>query len=456
MRNLVPRQTRRIKTLSFDDEVRRHLRDTGEQVTLTPGLVDAVRVRAATRARRRRVIFGGLSSFAAIAIVAGLATVFLGGTEQDSDLAEFAERREISIETKDSESELTQNSEAQPLVASADPAYETVPLSDDEAKGSAAPLNDHDQKKWIEVSGPVVGATTEYVYSGDTVLARVGSQWFVRDESSWRELDLPTSLEVIAVDLGVGEEFLRVAGWLGEDPCERNLVVQIREVDQWQQYEVPDQLPQGVMSSVSGARLRVTDHEFAMSRSEEIEVDPVCLLRSLGIDAVEAEIIDDLVYATDPKAGRVIHSLNKFGPLEAEEFIINGPTKRSVFVRSTDGQKWTTTPLPEYRIPEIGVVDGIVMIEDTEHTVHDGQRIKRTEVRPKNSERLIDAFVTSSGMAMLFERDQLIWIQDTSGQYPLEPMSSDFVLWGRLGRVHTSLTMIAETQQGQTLLMLSE
>ncbi len=40
-------------------------------------------------------------------------------------------------------------------------------------------------------------------------------------------------------------------------------------------------------------------------------------------------------------------------------------------------------PLPEYRIPEIGVVDGIVMIEDTEHTVHDGQRIKRTEVRPK-------------------------------------------------------------------------
>jgi len=65
--------------LSFDDEVRRHLRDTGEQVALTPGLVDAVRIRAASRARRRRLLFSGLSSLAVIAIVGGLVAVLGGG-----------------------------------------------------------------------------------------------------------------------------------------------------------------------------------------------------------------------------------------------------------------------------------------------------------------------------------------------------------------------------------------
>ncbi len=441
--------------MSFDDEVRRHLRDTGEQVTLTPGLVDAVRVRAANRARRRRLIFGGLSSLAVIAIAGGLVTVFMGGNEQGSYSAEVAERAESSIDINDSGSELTQNSETA-LVASAAPTYETVPEPDDEAEGSALLLGDTDPKEWTEIISPVPGATTEYVYSGDTVLARVGPQWFVRDESSWRELDLPDSLEVVAVDLGAGEEFLRVAGWLGEDLCNRKLVAQIKEADQWQQYEIPDQLPQGLSSSVSGARLRVTDHELAMSRIEEIAVDPVCLLRSLGIDAVEAEIVGDLIYATDPKAGRVIHSLNKLGPLEVQEFITNGPTERSVFVRSTDGKKWITTPLSLNRITEIGVVDGIVMIEDTEHTVHDGQRIKRSEVKPNDSEQLIDAFVTSSGMTMLFQRDEEIWIQDVTGEHPLDRASSEPVLWGRLGRVLATVTVIVETQQGQTLLMLSE
>ena len=233
-------------------------------------------------------------------------------------------------------------------------------------------------------------------------------------------------------------------------------MVQIREADRWQQYEIPDQLAQGLVSSVSAARLRVTDHELAMSRIEEIAVNPVCLLQSLGIDAVEAEIVGDLIYATDPKAGRVIHSLNKFGPLEAQEFITNGPIERSVLVRSTDGRKWTTAPLPDNRITEIGIVDGIVMIEDIEHTVHDGQRIKRTEVNPSDSEQLIDAFVTSSGMTMLFQRDEKIWIQDISGEHLLDQKSGDTVLWGRLGRVGAVVTMTLETQQGQTLLMLSE
>ncbi len=46
--------------------------------------------------------------------------------------------------------------------------------------------------------------------------------------------------------------------------------------------------------------------------------------------------------------------------------------------------------------------------------------------------------------------------QDMTGEYPLDRASSDPILWGRLGRVLATVTVIVETQQGQTLLMLSE
>ncbi len=440
--------------MNLDDEVRRHLRDTGEQVALTPGLVDAVRIRAATRSRRRRLLFSGLSSLVAIAIVGGSIAVLFGGGDQDPTSLEVATPTALVNESKESKGEATQDSGNQALIAATSPTYETVPLTtDDESSSSTLPSRKSEKRDWIEVNGPVPGASTEYVYSGDTVLGRVGTEWFVRDESSWRQLELPDSLDVIAVDLGIGEDFVRLAGWLGDDLCSRELVIQVKNGNQWEQYEIPDQLAPGLVSSVSQARLRVTDHEVAMSRIEEVAVNPVCLLQSLGIDAVEAEIVDDLVYATDPKAGRVIYSLSKFGPLEAQEFITNGPTERSLLVRSTGGEKWSTTPLPDYGVTELGVVDGIIMMEDAEHTVHDGQRLKRTEIIPSDAEQLIDALVTSSGMSMLFERGEQIWLRDTDGEQLLDQISERPVLWGRLGRVSAEVTMVVETEQGQALLM---
>ena len=43
----------------------------------------------------------------------------------------------------------------------------------------------------------------------DLIVARVASDWFVRDESSWRRIEIPDSVDVIAVDLGAGEDYLR-------------------------------------------------------------------------------------------------------------------------------------------------------------------------------------------------------------------------------------------------------
>ena len=229
--------------MNLDDEVRRHLRDTGEQVALTPGLVDAVRVRAATRARRRRLLFSGLSSLVAVALVGGLVAMLFGGSDQDPTSVEVAALAETANESEDSQDETTQDSEVQASIASTSPTYETVPSeTDSESQSSALLSKNSAQTGWIEMTGPVPGASTEYVYSGDTVLGHVGTEWFVRDESSWRQLQLPDSLDVIAVDLGVGEDFLRVAGWLGDDLCSRELVIQVKNGNQWEQYEIPDQL----------------------------------------------------------------------------------------------------------------------------------------------------------------------------------------------------------------------
>ena len=71
---------RRI-ALNFDEDVRKHLRDTGEQVTLTPGLVETVRLKALKRVRRRRQVLTGMTSIAAIALLTAVAANLLGGTD---------------------------------------------------------------------------------------------------------------------------------------------------------------------------------------------------------------------------------------------------------------------------------------------------------------------------------------------------------------------------------------
>ena len=107
--------------MNLDDEVRRHLRDTGEQVALTPGLVDAVRIRAATRSRRRRRLYSGLSSLVAIAIVGGSIAVLLGGGDQDPTSLEVATSNALVNESEESKGEATQDSGNQALIAATSP-----------------------------------------------------------------------------------------------------------------------------------------------------------------------------------------------------------------------------------------------------------------------------------------------------------------------------------------------
>tara|TARA_B100000700_G_scaffold259917_1_gene295054 strand:- start:12540 stop:13853 length:1314 start_codon:yes stop_codon:yes gene_type:complete len=434
--------------MGLDDEVRKHLRDTGEQVALTPGILDAVRVRAATRLRRRRRLLTGLGFLAGVALVGGSLAVILPGSNENSGPLDLLVQQEALEKTQDLVVESSDVSET-----SLDPSYETIPAAAEESLNESEEAQSIGTAHWVELEGPVVGATTEYVYSGDTVVARVGAEWFVRDESSWRQIEMPDSMDVIAVDLGVGEDYLRVAGWVGEDRCSRELAIKVKTGVEWQDVAVPNQLPAGLVSSITSARLRVTDHERVLSRIEQIDVDPLCLLQSLGVDAVEAEIEDGMIYATDRKAGRVVYALDQLAPPEVTELVASGPLLRSLLLRSTDENKWSTTTLAGLKVTELGVVDGLVMVEDPEYTVHDGQRLKRSEVIPPDARLLIDAFVTPSGTSMLYARDGKVWHQGNLGEREIRSASDQPVIWGRIGRIFAEVSIVAETQQGQILLV---
>ncbi len=438
--------------MNLDDEVRRHLRDTGEQVALTPGMVDAVRIRAASRVRRRQFILRGLGSLVALVAIGGsVAVISRQGNEDPARLTAASLTETSQAPEMMSAGELVEGDSPASL-PSTSPTYESSATAEDEDTEITSTLTrESSESRWTKIESPVSGATTEYMYSGGMVLAQVGSQWFVRDESSWRELALPQALSPIAIDIGAGEEAMRVAGWLGDDPCAKNLVIQVRDGTTWRQHELQNDLAPGLISTVSQARLRVTDHELVLSRLEELVLDPVCLLQSRGIDAVDAEIVDDFIYATDRKAGRVVYSLEKLGPFEAQEFIGTGPKQRSLITRSVDGGQWTTTLRSGQQVTELGVVDGLVMSEDSEHTVHDGQRLERNEVIPPTAQRLIDALASSSGISLIFERDNRIWVRDSGEDQRMDELTDSPSVSGRLGRVASGITMVIDTSQGPTL-----
>ena len=168
--------------MNFDEEVRRHLRDTGEQVTLTPGLVETVRLKALKRVRRRRQVLTGMTSIAPIALLTAVAANLLGGT----DPAGTMQPASIS-ESEDKADDETLESSNVELKTSVTATYETVPAPKSTApQADEASSESSSNESWRALEAPVIGASTDYAYSGQSVVGRVGPQWYLRDGSLWR------------------------------------------------------------------------------------------------------------------------------------------------------------------------------------------------------------------------------------------------------------------------------
>ena len=54
---------------------------------------------------------------------------------------------------------------------------------------------------------------------------------------------------------------------------------------------------------------------------------------------------------------------------------------------------------------------------------------------------------------MLYARDGKVWHKGNLGEQEIKSVSDQSVTWGRLGRIFAEVSVVAETQQGQVLLV---
>ena len=112
--------------MNLDDEVRQHLRDTGEQVALTPGMVDAVRIRASSRARRQRFILRGLGTLIVLGAIGGLVGVLSSRSNEQATSLNLAPLAETDQTTKLMSADEPGDEDSSASLASTSPTYETV------------------------------------------------------------------------------------------------------------------------------------------------------------------------------------------------------------------------------------------------------------------------------------------------------------------------------------------
>ena len=55
--------------MGFDDDIRRHLQDTDEQVELSTGMLEEIRKKATKRTRLKKQFMKGIISFAGVALI---------------------------------------------------------------------------------------------------------------------------------------------------------------------------------------------------------------------------------------------------------------------------------------------------------------------------------------------------------------------------------------------------
>ena len=115
-----------------------------------------------------------------------------------------------------------------------------------------------------------------------------------------------------------------------------------------------------------------------------------------------------------------------------------------------------SVPLTDLKVTELGVVDGLVMTEDTEYTVHDGQRLERGEVIPPGAALLIDALVTLSGTSMLYTRDGKVWHQGNLGEQEIKLATNQLVTWGRLGLILQRCLSSPKPSKGKFSLLVGD
>ena len=443
--------------MGFDDDIRRHLQDTGEQVELSTGVLEEIRKKATKRIRLKKLFTKGIISFAGVVIIVSGTYTFLSSSN-GSESFETSSEGNLIGETDASEIEEKELSAADTSELQDEVQNIVSPKNLDQSPPDDQSLAEEESNQlmsWIQVTAPIPGSKTKYSFSGNNVAAHSNDLWFILQDSDWVKLKFPAGIEVVGVQLDTTGNWSSVLGWSGSNLCDRVLVIKDKYRHPSREYKDPLYLATGSVRQVETAALRVTEDEMTISTTERVLTDPLCLLRSQGLDAVEARIDGEYLYATDPIEGKVVYSLKALG-VEIDEAALRESEKMYVALsRSTNGEGWARQKISSEVLLNIGIIADKIEVETENQIVRDGQIFDRADIFGSLNEdqRNLDALIDGDTLIKLVVRGERTLLDMGDSELGLIELSGGAAKWGRLDWVGKKVGVIVNTGGSETLFL---
>tara|TARA_B100001142_G_scaffold283902_1_gene297226 strand:+ start:1341 stop:2681 length:1341 start_codon:yes stop_codon:yes gene_type:complete len=443
--------------MGFDDDIRRHLQDTGEQVELSLGMLGEIRQKATKRTRLKKLVMKGIiSSAAVVLIVIGTYAFLLSSSGSES--FESSSEDKITGEIGASEREERELSDADASEAQDEVSNFMSPKNLDQSRPDNQPLAEEgpsEMRSWMQVTAPIPGSKTKYSFSGNNVAAHSNELWFTLQGDDWVELKFPAGIEVVGVQLDTSGNWSSVLGWSGSDLCDRVLVIKDKYEHPSREYKDSLDLATGSVRQIEAAALRVTEDEMTISTTERVVTEPLCLLRSQGLDAVEARIDGEYLYATDPIEGKVVYSLKALGVETGEAALRESEKMYVALTRSANGEDWARQKVSGDVLLNIGVVADKIETETANQIVRDGQIVNRDGIFDSLNEdqRNLDALIDGDTVIKLVVRGERTLLDMGDSELGLIELSGGSARWGRLDWVGKKVGVIVNAGGSETLFL---
>ncbi|MDG2112347.1 MAG: hypothetical protein P8N02_07025 [Actinomycetota bacterium] len=522
--------------MSFDDRVRRHLHEAGSSLPVTGGRLGDVHRRAQRRARRQQVAVGALGATTVVAVV-GLSVVMLSsGPGNDVDLV--ASGAGVSVEVTPAPSIQTLGST---IPSVTDAPSESAPVSNaaraestTPAEGQTPPTSAEDDATesgqavqaatstteagvpahWQQVDPPIESVYFDYTPAAGALVARTANEWYIDLGSGWEALPPPPS-ELVSVAMTVAAEGgLHLVGNLDDGPCSPQQMIGAYDGGSWITTAIGVAQPPGVQSTLLDAELRVTSTVTAVSRVEELRLDPLCLIRSIGMEAAEVRVVDDGFELVDVDGNVELLAAEDVELHEAVVSLLDGPQRRRSLVWVDDSGEWQEAAEPAWPVEDetafaranpIGVAgsDVVAVTEGGTRAVvlpaspgldpgnldlgdldlggaatdgylvrdglvvgwsrsgswvqWDGSAVTKFEAPLAVAEDglVLDAVPGPDGWVVLHVDGVETWIHSPASDVALVSVSGKDIAWGRLGLVADQVRLVADSPVGPAVFALS-
>lgn len=511
--------------MTFDDRVRRHLQQAGSSLEARAGRLGDVQRRAQRRARRQQAAVGAMGASLVVAMV-GLSVVMLSsGPGGDIDvvasgsLVTEAAAPAPSIQTLGSTIPVVTEAPSEtgpPVSGGTAEVIEsdgelTTPTSidgDNTESGQAvlaatSTTEAGSRARWQQVTPPLDSVYVDYDLAAGVLVARTTNEWFVDFGAGWEALPQPP-VDMVSVAVAVAPDgAVHLVGNLDDGPCNRRQVITAYDGESWSTTVIGAAQPPGVQSTLLHAELRKSPTVTVVSRVEELRIDPLCLIRSIGMEASEVRVVADGFELVDVDGDVVVLAAEDLELHQLVVALMDGPQRQRSVVWSEGSPGGDTTAAwrietePSWpvgvesvidRANPVGVVGAEVVVVSgggsraltfpgatplelgsapaDGYLVHDGLLVGWSRADPwvqwdgsvvtkvdqplgiEDDGWIIDAVPVADGWAVLHLDGAETWIHTPTGDVALASLSGKEVPWGKLGSVAGDLRLVAESPVG--------